>query len=400
MAESVLGSVGDTKTSRETEAEKELEKRAIERAKKISEAGQTFDYIFNAWQRRHHGDAPLGKALLFSLDCQSVSNAMGIHVAATGEGGYGKSDGIKKMGKLVYPTFWKNGGFTPQTLYYSGPDMPDGVVVGLEDVVWNSELGATIKRITTDFQEGALRVTTVEMKGMEVRTAKRIAFWASCVDSQADEQLRDRLIMYSVKSDSERRKEIIRHMQALDEGDQLPENDTFETKVCQILTCNLKQRLFHVNIPFAKRIKFEGDPRAYGMFSDMIRSSAVFNYQIREEDKAGRLIATMEDFENAKSLYIEIGGHDRDKYGDAELKLLNAIVANGGVATQAEMQEKAELSSGRVSDILNGRGKQGHGLLYKCKDIIVEDKTRPIRYRLRSGFNPVYGVSIELEEPT
>jgi hypothetical protein len=197
--------------------------------------------------------------------------------------------------------------------------------------------------------------------------------------------------MYSVKSDSERRKEIIRHMQALDEGDQLPENDTFETKVCQILTCNLKQRLFHVNIPFAKRIKFEGDPRAYGMFSDMIRSSAVFNYQIREEDKAGRLIATMEDFENAKSLYIEIGGHDRDKYGDAELKLLNAIVANGGVATQA---------SGRVSDILNGRGKQGHGLLYKCKDIIVEDKTRPIRYRLRSGFNPVYGVSIELEEPT
>ncbi len=131
------------------------------------------------WQHCHHGDTPLGKALLFSLGCQSVSNALGIHVAATGEGGYGKSDGIKKMGKLVYPSFWKNGGFTPQTLYYSDPDMPDGVVIGLEDVVWISELGASIKRITPDFEEGALRVSTVEMKGVEVRTAKRIAFWAS-----------------------------------------------------------------------------------------------------------------------------------------------------------------------------------------------------------------------------
>jgi hypothetical protein len=153
-----------------------------------------------------------------------------------------------------------------------------------------------------------------------------------------------------------------------------------------------------VKIPFARRIKFDGDPRAYCMFSDMIKSSAVFRYLKREQD-AGQLIATFEDFENAKSLYVEIGGHDRDKYTDAELRVLNAIVAKGGEATQAAIQEGAKLSSGRVSDILNGRGKHGHGLLYKCKDIIVEEG-RPIRYRLRSGFNPVCSVSIELEEPT
>jgi len=399
MAESLLGSISDTRTSPETQTETELEKRAKAKAREIAEAGQTFEYIYGVWQRRHHGDAPLGKALLFSLGCQSVSNALGIHVAATEEGGYGKSDGIKKMGKLVFPTFWKNGGFTPQTLYYSGPNMPDGVVIGLDDVVWNSELGVTVKRITTDFEEGALRVSTVEMKGVEVRTAKRIAFWASCVDSQADEQIRDRFIMYNVKSDSDRRKEILGHMMARDEGDQKPDESDFETKVCQALTYDLKKKLFNVKIPFAKRIKFDGDPRAYGMFSDMIKSSAVFKYRKREENEAGQLMATIEDFENAKSLYVEIGGHDRDKYADAELRVLNAIVAKGGEATQAAIQEKAELSPGRVSDILNGRGKQGHGLLHKCRDIIVEDG-RPIRCRLRSGFNPACKVSIELMEPT
>ena len=330
MSESLLGGISDTRTSPDKQAETELERQAKDKAREIAEAGQTYEYIFGVWQKRHHGDAPLGKALLFSLGSQSVSNASGIHVAATGEGGYGKSDGIKKMGKLVFPKFWKNGGFTPQTLYYSGPDMPDGVVIGLEDVVWGSELGVTIKRITTDFQEGALRVSTFEMKGVEVRTAKRIAFWASCVDSQADEQIRDRFIMYNVKSDSDRRQEIIGHMMARDEGDQVPEESEFETKVCQALTYDLKKKLFHVKIPFAKRIKFDGDPRAYGMFSDMIKSSAVFRYRKREENEAGQLIATIEDFENAKSLYVEIGGHDRDKYTDAELRVLNAIVAKGG----------------------------------------------------------------------
>jgi hypothetical protein len=400
MSESLPGSTIDTKTPNETQAQKELETKVNAKAREIAESGQTFKYIFKVWKKRHHGDAQLGHALLFSLGCQSVSNSRGIHVAATGEGGYGKSDGIKKMGKLVFPEFWKNGGFTPQTLYYSGRDMPDGVIVGLEDVVWNSDLGATIKRITTDFQEGALRVSTIEMKGVELRTAKRIAFWASCVDSQADEQIRDRFIMYNVKSNSERSKEIIGHMQKLDEGEQKPEDDEFETLVCQALTYDLKQKLFNVKIPFAKRIKLDGDPRAYGMFSDMIRSSAAFRYQKRERDEAGRLIATIEDFKNAKSLYVGIGGHDRDKYTDAELKLLKAIVSNGGEATQADLQRICERSAGYISDVLNGRGKQGHGLLYKCKELIVEDGKRPIKYRLLPGFNPTCKVSIELGEPT
>jgi hypothetical protein len=381
------------------QSENGIQTRALEKAKEIVASGDTSNYIFNVWQKRHTGDAPLGKSLLFSVGSQSVANSKGIHVLARGEGGYGKSDGIKQMGKLMHPDFWKNGGVTPQSLYYSGETMPDGVIVGLEDVVWHDDLGVSVKRITSDFQEGASRSTTIEMKGVDVQTSKRIAFWASCVDSQADEQLRDRFIMYNVKSDSERRKAIIGHMQAKDEGEQLPDEYEFETMVCQALIYDLKTRLFNVVIPFASRIKFEGDPRAYGLFSDMIKSSAAFRYMKREEDDAGRLIAIEEDFQNAKELYIELGGHDRDKYSEPELKVLNAIITNCGGAIQAEIQKLSGFSAGRVSDILNGRGKEGHGLLYKCEDIIVVEG-RPKKYKLSSGFNPTCKVSIELEEPT
>ena len=365
----------------------------------IIENGDTFEYIYNTWQKRHTGDAPLGKSLLFSLGSQSVSNSKGIHVLATGEGGYGKSDGITQMGDLVFPDYWKNGDVTPQSLYYCGPEMPDSVVVGLEDVVWESKLGVSVKRITSAFQVGASKTTTIEMKGENVRTAKGIAFWASCADNEADEQLRDRFLMHCVKADLERRRAIIRHMQAQDEGEQLPGEHEFETLVCQALTYDLKHKLYYVKIPFSKKIKFEGDPRAYAIFSDMIKSSAVFRYSKREADEVGRLYATEEDFENARELYIELGGHDRDKYSDPELKVLNAIISNGGEATQADIQKLAKRSSGFVSDILNGRGKMGHGLLYKCRYLVVTDG-KPKKYQLSSGFNPTANVVIDLEEPT
>jgi hypothetical protein len=61
------------------------------------------------WQKRHNGDAHLGKALLFSIGSQSVSNSKGTHVQASEDGGYSKSDGIKQMGILVPPPYWKNG---------------------------------------------------------------------------------------------------------------------------------------------------------------------------------------------------------------------------------------------------------------------------------------------------
>jgi hypothetical protein len=299
------------------------------------------------------------------------------------------------MGKLIDPKFWKFGGMTPQSLFYQGPDMPDGVVVGLDDVVWSSELGESIKKITAQFQAGATKMTLVEMQGAEVRTSKRITFWTSCVENQSDEQIRDRFIMYSVKSDHERSQEIIGHMKAADEGNQPPQEFDFETRVCQALIHDLKTKMFNVKIPFAKRINIEGAPRAYAMFRDMIRSSAVFRYMIREKDEDGSLIATEEDFENAKSLFIEIGGHDRNKYTGPEINLLNSIITNGNVATQSEIQVLMGKSRGYVSDILNGRGKVGHGLLYKCDALMLED-SRPKKYRLRPGFDPVSKVKIEL----
>ena len=69
-----------------------------------------------------------------------------------------------------------------------------------------------------------------------------------------------------------------------------------------------------MKIPFATRIRFDGDPRAYGMFSDMIKASAVFRYQKREENEAGQLIATIEDFVHFLLGYADAGVLDLEEY--------------------------------------------------------------------------------------
>lgn len=78
MSESNIRSPGDRLS------ENEMERLAIDEARAIAEAGKTFEYIFGVWQKRHDGDAPLGS----SLGSQSVSNTKGIHVLASGDGGY------------------------------------------------------------------------------------------------------------------------------------------------------------------------------------------------------------------------------------------------------------------------------------------------------------------------
>jgi hypothetical protein len=373
----------------------EDQKIASSEALEIFNEGQTFEYIFKAWQKRHSGDSALGKALLYSIGTQSVLNSNGLHVAVIGNSGYGKSDAIRQAGALICNKYFMNGGITPQSLYYS--KISDSCVIGLDDVVWNSELGVTLKRITSEFQDGAVRLsTTIDRQGTLLRTARRLVFWVSCVDHQADEQVRDRFIMYNVSASEERRLQILNHMKETDQGLEIPDDVRHETLVCQALTFYLKQNAFQVVMPFARQIKFDGDPRAYGIFRDIVKSSAVLHSQIREKDLYNRIIATIDDFEAAKSVYLDLNGHNRDKYTESETKILDAILRAGGEATQKRLQELTNLSQGRIHDIFNGRNAESHGLLYKCPQLSVDETARPKKYILDPRFSLVKNISIEL----
>ena len=364
---------------------------AESRAQEIILAGETYPHMVRVWQRRHYGDLVAGKILILSCGCGSIKNAKGFHVWLCGPSGIGKSDSAQKGAELVDPAYLLDSTVTPQVLFYPTESFIDGSIVFVDDMVWNSELGANIKKITTKFQEGAMRTVTTEGTGTKYRSRKRLVFWITSVDSHADEQIRDRFILVDIDESPKHLEKAMESLKDFDMGVCISEEMEFETRVCRALIRDLRNNLKEVVIPFADRIEFKGDLRAYRIFGDMIRCFAIFSYAKRSSDEHGRLIATEEDFMEAKSLYEEFGGHSADKYTTSELKLIRAIIDNGYEATQEDLQRIADLSVSRVSDILNGRKdeeQQKHGLLYKCSKLIVNRDRKPYKYKLPQGYDP------------
>lgn len=369
----------------------EFEGRVQAKAKEIIDAGESYNYILDVWKSRHFGAVIVGKVLLASVGPGSIKNSKGIHVQICGKAGSGKSDAAIKLAKLIDPKFVFNSAVTPQVLFYPIEGFVDSSVVYIDDMVWGSDLGTSVKRITNAFQDGAPRTVTTDGVGIKQTSKKRLTFWVTSVDSQADEQIRDRFILVESDSSAAHLAKCLEMLKAKDAGEtNLVEEDKFETAVCHYIIRDIKEFFGEVIVPFAKNIEFKGDLRAYTMFGDMVKSFAVFAKGARQFDEHGRLMATEEDFQRAVELFTEFGGHSADKYTKAELNFLNTIVANGYHATKAEMSVLLRKSVGYIGDILTGRGKgdqQKFGLFYKCP-YLTTDGLRPYTLILSRDWTP------------
>jgi hypothetical protein len=367
----------------------EFEGRVQAKAKEIIDAGESYNYILGVLNKRYFGSTLIGKLLLISLGPGSISNSRGIHVQISGKGGSGKSEAAKKLAALVDPKYALIANVTPQALFYPIESFVDSSVVFIDDIVWKEDLGNSVKKITTAFQEGAERVVTTDGIGKRQVSNRRLTFWVTSVDNQADEQIRDRFFLVECDSSRSGVQRIEKAIKSRMAGKMsLKTDDDFETAVCHALIRDLKSWFGEVIIPFAEDIDFEGDIRALMMFLDMICSFAVFARGARKFDDEHRLEATKEDFDRAKALYAELGGHDAYKYTKSELNFLNALRAFGGKATKAQMQELLNLSLGRIGDILNGQGKGAHGLLHKCPYLSKDESQRPYVLVLSEDWSP------------
>ena len=353
-------------------------------ASQIISEGWSFDYIYQVWQSRHLGDGRAGKALIISVGAQSCTNTNGIHVIVNGRRGSGKSDCIDKASELLPPQYLLFGDMSPQAVYYFAQEMPDGAIIAFDDVTFNDAYASVQKRCTTRYQQGAAHRVVLDRGPFTFTTKPRIAFWCTSVDRQFDEQLQDRYFAIDVEDSPDHKAEVISFMKERDAGiDQAVEDR--ETLICRVIFRDLKSHLFEVVIPFAGRITvYDGiEQRGYKILSDMVKAFCAFRYAVRERDDTGRLIAAEKDFEDAKVLFDEAEGHGEEKYTEAEKKVLRALVNCGYVATIEKLTDATALSSGRLKDILNGRGRDDqrrYGLLAKCPHLAVERVSETVQY--------------------
>ena len=356
----------------------------------ILRSGDAFNHIYGTWQRLHFGDEYIGKALVISMVQASISNSRGIHVTVCGESGWGKSTSISSALMLLPEDIQNTSDLSPQSLYYS-TSIKDGDIIFVDDMVWSDGLGATIKKITSDFQKSISRETVHDMEGKTLNASNKLTFWISQVDMHADEQIRDRFIVLEIDNSEEHRRGVMDFLKSQASG-LIPELSSDlriseDIELCKEIISNIRSvGPFEIIVPFAQQIIFSGDPRSFKMFLDMIRGFAMFRYPIRNKDENGRLIADVADFNDAVEIYNGIGGIDRNKLSKNEELVMNSIIRRGE-ATYAEIGEDTGIPYQSVIYLLYGRGKDSqnnNGLFAKCGNLQKIDG-KPVRIKATSG---------------
>ena len=325
--------------------ESEFDKKVQSEVKNIIENGDTYNYIYKVWQKRVKGNALLGKSLVISRGVQSCINTKGLHIYAHGNYGQGKSHGMDVMASLLLDEFIKDSDVSPKVLYYmQGAGLLRSTSTFLiDDVDINNPLAGLFKKITTKFQKGAGHTVVMDGEVLELKLPPRINIWTNSVEFQGDEQSRDRFIDFPI--DDNQTREIIDHMKQADQNPLDQDELKFETAVCKQLYGHLAIKEFCVEIPFAGKIEFPAseNTRGYAIFSDLIKGLAILRYYSRKTNENGHLLANLDDFKEAKSLYEGLSGHSEQKYTPTERKVLKAIIDCGHSASIDQLHKVTQL---------------------------------------------------------
>ena len=375
--------------------------RIKDEAAKIIAADMGFRYCVESWNRSHHGDTPAGELLFVQRGIQCCSNSKGMHIHLRGESAAGKSDAASNFIKRTPKRLTIDADLTPRALYYAARGSEPGSTANVDDIQWTESLVNMFKRSTTAFQEGAELLTVVDGKPLKLKIPPRMSFIMSSVDSQADEQARDRTVAVDVDSSHERIEQIKSYMASQAKKSHIQDREE-EIATCKAIINDLADHVWEVIIPFADRIEIAGETRAMAVFLDIIRGVCAWHYNKREQietDYGFVLIAAEDDFREAKRIYENVRGHSREKLSEKEIAILQAIVSQGvkgsidGKAVRlldyGGLQTITGESLTTVKNTLQGRplggGQRGYGLLSKVPALKLHDSKESIKLEMPGG---------------
>ena len=365
----------DIKEKQPDEQEREISEDIIDAARKIIYTGDPVKKIIDTHAKIHVGDEPLARALLVSIGIQSVLNSDGIHPKVSGDSGKGKTHCCKAMMHLIPDKYKFNTTLSDRAIYYM--DIPEGAVVFSDDVDLSETLEGIIKRSTSNFQEGD-NYTTLD-KNLDVKELyipPRISWWLTSVDDDQSIQLLNRQFGGGI-DESEKQDESVFEFQRdkLKSGVAgLPENKDVE--ICRCIIDDIKQQLYTVVVPYADDIDWidTSNRRNFLIFADILRAFTVLRHRQRYKTENNELISNIDDFNDAKDLYIGRAKNQGAKLTDIELRFCNLLNGTGALDYD-QLQRSMGVSKGRISQIINGKGKGDSGLINKVPGLIVEKQS-------------------------
>ena len=365
----------DIKEKQPDEPKSTIPEDIVEAAREIIYTGDPVKKLIETHATLHVGDEPLARALLVSIGIQSVLNSDGIHPKVSGDSGKGKTHCCKAMMHLLPEKYKFNTTLSDRAIYYM--DIPEGAVVFSDDIDLSETLEGIIKRSTSNFQEGD-NYTTLD-KNLDVKELyipPRISWWLTSVDDDQSIQLLNRQFGGGVDESEKQDDEVFKFQkEKLRTGRAgLPENRDVE--ICRCILDDIKKQLYTVVVPYADDIDWidRGNRRNFLIFGDIVCAFAILRHRQRYRTENNELIANIDDYNDAKELYIGRAKNQGTKLTDVELHFCN-LLNGAGELDYSQLQRAMGVSQGRISQIINGKGKGDSGLVNKVPGLIVEKQS-------------------------
>lgn len=356
----------------------EIEDPAIKKkALYILRNGDPVEYILGVYSRLHVGDVQIGKVLLLSIANQSVLNSEGLQPKLSGASGKGKTHAAKAMFHLIPDVGYKlEGSLSAKSMYYF-PDLKSGTVIFSDDIRINADLEDTLKRAMSNFQQPTLHRTIIRESYAELEIPERIAWWLTSVENPYGDELLNRLFGLDVDDSVDQDEAVTRQqLERAKHGDvALPEDD--DVKVCRAIIHAVKKRLFKVMVPYSDYIvwKGAGDRRNLPRFLDLIKGFAALRFMQRPEIFDDEILASLKDFEDAKTLYEQGETGLATKLTKAELRLVSWMVGKDPLSINDIVKGYLKPNGGQytseaIRKTLEGK-RDGKGLIDKVPGMLV-----------------------------
>lgn len=326
-------------------------------AKNIMEKGDVLKFLVQQAQRNHIGDTDVIKHLVASICSTNSSTSAGIQPELNGEKGHGKTDAVKAVVHII-PNKWKlSASVSAKALYYLSPLM--GTIVFSDDVEWSPDLIATVKRSMGNFQEPQIHYTVDTQRNPLPKTMPaRLAWWLSSVESVADDQLKDRQYSLDIDEGSNHMETVSNYLRKSRGKKVVRFGVDWQIAVARHIIDNIKEHeVFKVVTDCANAAdwKVTNDHRTQNKFWDLVEAFAILRYKQRVIDEDGWLHATVEDFNEAKTIFMRRKVNHRTHLTNAQAEIVKAVCnlwTNPDGATQSSIAMRVNRSQQAVSKSL------------------------------------------------
>jgi len=315
-----------------------------QRALEIHKTGDPVNFILNTCETIHIGDRAPSAGILCGFACQAITNTKGLQPSVYGESGFGKSQLAKVMCWLQCQKYVIHETLTDAALYNMRDELIPGITIFSDDVTLSPELAGTLKRSTSDYQDGTPRRVSQKAKGGYISVKQilppRIMWLLTSVDQSGGIQVAKRQLTFSVDESTEHQQKVIEFemRKAMLGISDFPLNE--DVKICRELLRQMREnddgseRLFKVKVP-TLNIDWNDvkNTRNLSMFLDLIKSFAVLRFMQRVIDEDGDLVAEEKDTDDAMNLYLEYAADQMHHVTKQERRMLNVVLHNDELTT-------------------------------------------------------------------